>query len=96
MIEIEPQFLKDLDEFAAAESLKEKLIEQYPELESSKEKMIKMIIEPRINESGVFSVDIVMIGYFKRPISVRSGAEFPFSKRVVSQGDEFFTAQILA
>ena len=43
MIEIEPQFLKDLDEFAAAESLKEKLIEQYPELESSKEKMIKMI-----------------------------------------------------
>ena len=56
MIEIEPQFLKDLDEFAAAESLKEKLIEQYPELESSKEKMIKLIIEPRINQSGVFSL----------------------------------------
>ena len=73
MIEIEPQFLKDLDEFAAAESLKEKLIEQYPDLETSKERVIKMIIEPRINQSGVFSIDIVMIGYFKRPISVRSG-----------------------
>ena len=96
MIEIEPQFLKDLDEFAAAESLKEKLIEQYPDLETSKERVIKMIIEPRINQSGVFSIDIVMIGHFSKPINLRSGTEFPFNKNIVSANEETFTAFILA
>ena len=64
MIDIIPKFLKDSDEYVAAEKLKDKLIAQYPDLETSKERMIKMIIEPRINQSGVFSIDIVIIGYF--------------------------------
>ena len=53
-----------------------------------------MIIEPRINQSGVFSIDIVMIGHFSKPINLRSGTEFPFNKNIVSANEETFTAFI--
>ena len=83
MITIVPEFLSDTDEYQAAIALKEKLISHYPDLETSKEKVIKMIVEPRLNASGIFSVDIVMIGYFGQPISVKSSNAFPFEKRIV-------------
>ena len=49
MIEIVPDYYEDKEEFKAAVQLKQKLIDEYPDLKDSKDRKLKMIIEPRYN-----------------------------------------------
>jgi hypothetical protein len=84
LIEIVPDYYEDKEEFKAALQLKQKLIDEYPDLEDSNDRKLKMIIEPCLDGGTVFSVDILLIGIFnnKKNIKIKSGSKFPFAANV--------------
>ncbi|MDC0073213.1 hypothetical protein OAK06_08580, partial [Gammaproteobacteria bacterium] len=51
----------------AAQSLRRKILDFWPDIEKSNEDNIQLIIEPRLDAGSVKSADVLIIADFKKP-----------------------------
>ena len=72
-------------EDAAAQSLKRKILDFWPDIETSNEDNIQLIIEPSLDAGAVKSADVLIIADFKKPKEIN----FPSPlKKYVKEVDE--------
>ena len=65
-------------EDAAAQSLKRKILDFWPDIETSNEDNIQLIIEPRLDAGSVKSADVLIIADFKKPKEIKF--QYPLRK----------------